>query len=113
MRLTRKKDKPVKSVVRSFVPGLITGGPIFIAISIGRGSIPSPEWLLLSIAGYAGAVALALGLTFMFRDLNQQKEEIRQLRQLLSDEGHQDQPGSGRRAVYHGRNPDSRVGEDV
>ncbi len=74
----------MKTLLRTFVPAMITGGPLFIAIAGGRGASPSTEWLNLSLAGYAGALALALGLVAMFVDLARQDKEIRRLRQLLA-----------------------------
>lgn len=76
----------MKSLLLSFVPALITGGPLFIAFSAGRISASSLDGPLLTYAGYAGALALAIGLVIMFRELLRQKQEIRDLCHLLKDE---------------------------
>ena len=72
----------MKTLGRAFLPAMITFGPLFIVIaSVGNGSSGS---LGLSLAGYAGAVAVAIGLATMLRAIVRQEEEIQQLRRRLT-----------------------------
>ncbi len=72
----------MKTLGRAFLPAMITFGPLFIVIAgVGNGSAGS---LGLTLAGYAGAVALAIGLATMFRALVRQEQEIQRLRRHLT-----------------------------
>ena len=70
----------MKKILHSFVPALITFGPIFMVISA------TPTSGHSVIAGYAGSVGLAIGLASMFGILMRQQREILRLGQLLAGE---------------------------
>ena len=82
----------MKQLLLSFVPAMITGGPLFLAIAAGQSmaSSPSTSSLYLTLAGYAGAVALSLGLAVMFRLTMHQERVILELERRLTAGGTSD-----------------------
>lgn len=72
----------MKKILLSFVPVLITMGPIFMIIAATSTSTPS----VLFVGGFAGAVGLGGGLASMYRILMRQQQEILRLGQLLASD---------------------------
>jgi hypothetical protein len=81
-KLERHRIKPLHL---AFVPATITGGPLFLALARGSTAAPSSDLeLAFRIAGYAGALALAIGLVVIFRIVLRQQREIEALRLELA-----------------------------
>ena len=76
----------MNKLLLSFVPVLITMGPIFMIIAATSTSTPSVPF----VGGFAGAVGLGAGLASMYRILMRQQKEILRLGQLLAG-GHSDE----------------------
>lgn len=82
--MTQLKRYRIEPLFLSFVPALITGGPLFLALSRNSATPPSSNLALaLGVAGYAGALALAIGLVVIFRMLVRQQRELEALRLQL------------------------------
>lgn len=82
----------------AFIPALITGGPLFMAIA------GNAESTYLRLTAYAGAAGLGIGLTLMLRILARQQRVIESLRSELGragvlDAGVLDKGGDGPPAV--------------
>lgn len=76
------------SVLLFFVPLLITGGPMFIAIPAALYAMDEPTAPVgFAYFAFAGGAALSVGLSLMFGIIMRQMREIDSLRTLVEESG--------------------------
>ena len=76
------------SLLAFFIPPLITGGPLFIAIPASMYALKNPDVsAYLGLMAFAGGVGLSIGVGLMFLLLLRQGREIVHLRGLVESDG--------------------------
>ena len=77
----------IRHALPFLVPPLVCGGPMALALAAAFGSADAAASAVFAMVGFAGAVALAVGLVAMHTMIQNQQREIARLREALIPAG--------------------------